>query len=81
MLFLGAIWPLEGQPQLLRQFSMVLPIRLVGNTMNNIVLKGWSLDHPSVLTGTSLTVLYTILLVLVLIVLRKLKKDWWVIQK
>ncbi|XP_060841940.1 ABC transporter G family member 23-like isoform X1 [Rhopalosiphum padi] len=77
----GAIWPLEGQPQLLRQFSMVLPIRLVGNTMNNIVLKGWSLDHPSVLTGTSLTVLYTILLVLVLIVLRKLKKDWWVIQK
>ncbi|XP_060878331.1 ABC transporter G family member 23-like [Metopolophium dirhodum] len=77
----GAIWPLEGQPQLLRQVSKLLPIRLVGNIMNDIAIKGWTLDHPSIITGTSMTVLYTILLILVLIVLGKIKKDLWVIQK
>ncbi|CAI6347958.1 unnamed protein product [Macrosiphum euphorbiae] len=77
----GSIWPLEGQPQLLRQVSKLLPIRLVGNIMNNIAIKGWTLDHPSIITETSLTVLYNILLILVLIVLGKIKKDLWVIQK
>jgi len=81
LLYLGAIWPLEGQPQLLRQVSKLLPIRLVGNIMNDIAIKGWTLDHPSVITGTSLTIVYTILLILVLIVLGKIKKDLWVIQK
>lgn len=81
MLHLGAIWPLEGQPQLLRQVSKLLPIRLGGNIMNDIALKGWTLDHPSVITGTSLAVLYTILLILVLIILGKIKKDLWVILK
>lgn len=81
MLFLGAIWPLEGQPQLLRKLSKLLPIRLVGNTLNDIALKGWTLDHPSIISGTSLTVFYIILLVLVLIVLGKIKKDLWVIKK
>ncbi|XP_022175207.1 ABC transporter G family member 23-like [Myzus persicae] len=77
----GGIWPLEGQPPLLRQVSKLIPIRLVGNMMNDIVIKGWTLDHPSILTGTSLTVLYNILLILVLILLGKIKKDLWVIQK
>ncbi|KAF0762245.1 ABC transporter G family member 23-like [Aphis craccivora] len=77
----GAVWPLEGQPQLLKKASKLLPIRLVGNTLNDIALKGWTLDHPSIISGTSLTVLYTILLVLVLILLGKLKKDLWVIKK
>ncbi|XP_025200634.1 ABC transporter G family member 23-like [Melanaphis sacchari] len=77
----GAIWPLEGQPPFLRQISKLLPIRLVGNTMNNIALKGWTLDHLSIITGTSLTVLYTIFLILLLIVLGKLKKNLWVLQK
>lgn len=81
MLYLGGIWPLEGQPPLLRQVSKLIPIRLVGNMMNDIVIKGWTLDHPSILTGTSLTVLYNILLILVLILLGKIKKDLWVIQK
>jgi len=81
MLYLGSIWPLEGQPPILREVSKILPIRLVGNMMNDIAIKGWSLDHPSILTGTSLTVLYSILLILILIVLGRIKKDLWVVHK
>lgn len=79
--FLGAVWPMEGQPQILRKVSELLPIRLVGNTMNNIALKGWTLGHPSIVIGTTATFAYTILFVLVLIILGKIKKDLWVLQK
>jgi len=81
LFYLGAFWPLEGQPQFLRKISEFLPVRLAGNAMNNIALKGWSLDHPSIIVGTTTIFAYTIMLVLILIVLGKLKKDLWIIQK
>jgi hypothetical protein len=71
----------EGQPEFLRLFSQFIPMRLLGNTMNNVALKGWSLSHPSIIMGISTTLVYTILLVLLLIILGKYKKQWWVIQK
>ncbi|XP_025415790.1 ABC transporter G family member 23-like isoform X1 [Sipha flava] len=77
----GAIWPLEGQPTFLRKVSELLPIRLVGNTINNIAIKGWTFDHPSIIIGTSMTLFYTVSLVFILIILGKLKKDIWVAQK
>jgi len=77
----GTFWPMEGQPQLLRNVSEFLPVRLAGNIMNNIALKGWSLDHPSIVIGTATTFAYIIILVFVLIVLGKLKKDLWVLKK
>jgi len=59
----------------------MLPIRIAGNTMNEIALKGWTWNHPSVLFGTSLTAIQVIVLVLVLIVLGKIKKEMWVLNK
>lgn len=81
LFFLGTIWPLEGQPKLLRIVSELLPMRLVGETMNNIALKSWTLDHPSIIIGTSMTIVYTLILVFAIIVLGKLRKDLWVAQK
>lgn len=72
---------MEGQPRLLRIVSELLPMRLVGKMMNNIALKSWSLDHPSIITGTSITIVYTIILVFFIIALGKLRKDLWVAQK
>lgn len=81
LFYLGTIWPLEGQPEFLRNLSELLPMRLVGNMMNNIALKGWTLDHPSIKIGTSMTIVYTVLLVFVVIILGTLRKDLWVGRK
>lgn len=81
MLLSGGVWPIDGQSPLLRSVSELLPMRLAGKTMNDITLKGWTLDHPSVIKGTSATFGHAILLILILIVLSKLKKNMWVIHK
>lgn len=81
LFYSGAIWPLEGQPVFLRKVSELLPIRLVGNTINNIAIKGWTLNHPSIIIGTSMTLFYTVSLVFILFILGKLKKDLWVSHK
>ncbi|XP_016664258.1 ABC transporter G family member 20 [Acyrthosiphon pisum] len=81
MLLSGGVWPIDGQAKLLRSVSELLPMRLAGKTMNDIVLKGWTLYHPSVIIGTTATFVHVVLLLLVLIGLSKVKKDMWVIQK
>lgn len=81
ILFIGGVWPIDGQTKLLRSVSELLPMRLAGKTMNDIALKGWTLDHPSVIIGTTSTFAHAVLLLLVLIGLSKLKKDMWVIHK
>lgn len=81
MLLSGGVWPIDGQAKLLRSVSELLPMRLAGKTMNDITLKGWTLDHPSVIIGTTATFAHAVLLLLVLIGLSKVKKDMWVIHK
>lgn len=49
--------------------------------MNDIALKGWTFDHPAIRTGTSITFAYAVLLICVLIVLGRFKKDMWVLRK
>lgn len=49
--------------------------------MTDITLKGWTLEHPSVITATTIMFAYVVVFVLVLTVLGKLKKDMWVINK
>uniref|UniRef100_A0A2H8TY93 ABC transporter G family member 23 n=1 Tax=Melanaphis sacchari TaxID=742174 RepID=A0A2H8TY93_9HEMI len=81
MLLSGILWPVEGQSHFLRPVSELLPMRLAGNAMNDISLKGWTFDHPSIIKGTSATFAHVILLILLLIGLSKVKKDMWVIHK
>lgn len=56
-------------------------MRVAGNTMSDIALKGWSWNHPLVMSGTVITVAQAFILVLVLFVFGKLKKDMWVMNK
>jgi len=56
-------------------------MRVAGNTMNDIALKGWTWHHQSILYGTAMTFVQLILLVLLLIGLGKIKKDMWVLNK
>jgi hypothetical protein len=79
--YIGGVWTIDGQSHLLRTVSELLPMRLAGKTMNDITLKGWTLDHPSVIKGTLATFAHAILLLLVLIGLSKIKKNMWVIHK
>lgn len=65
----------------IRKLSDLLPVRLVGYTMNEIALKGWTLDHPLLIARTTTLFIYTMVLVFILFVLGKLKKDLWVIHK
>lgn len=81
LFFLGVVWPIEGQPKLLRKISELIPLQILGQTVDGIRLKGWTLDHPSILFGITASFVYTILLVLILVVLGKYKKNLWVIHK
>jgi len=74
-------WPVEGQAPWLRSISNILPMRIAGKTMNDIALKGWTWDHPSILHGTAIICGQLTLLVLLLIGLGKIKKDMWVLNK
>lgn len=80
-IFLGVIWPVEGQSLLLKRLSESLPMHIAGQIMTNITLKGWSLDHPSVVMGTTIMFAYVTALILILTILGKVKKDMWVMHK
>lgn len=75
------MWPIEGQPLLLRKMSELIPLRLVGSSLNDVALKGWTWNHPSIIYRVSGTFLMIILLILTLNVLGKFKKDLWVLRK
>ncbi|VVC31700.1 AAA+ ATPase domain,P-loop containing nucleoside triphosphate hydrolase,ABC transporter-like,ABC [Cinara cedri] len=80
VLLSGMLWPFEGQPKLLRIGSELLPVRLISKTLNDIVLKGFAWNHSSIIKGTSSAIVYCMVIVLVLIVLGKYKRHWWIVQ-
>jgi len=77
----GGIWPLDGQQKLLVALSEFLPTRLASKMMNNISYKDWTLDNPSIAFGIATMLSYIAIIILVLIVMGKYKKDLWAIQK
>ncbi|VVC27530.1 Hypothetical protein CINCED_3A011626, partial [Cinara cedri] len=77
----SAVWPVESQTPLLRMVTELLPMRLAGNVMTNIALKGWTLEHPSVIKNIVVMFSYSVILVLVIIGLGKFKKNMWIMQK
>lgn len=77
---LGIVWPIEGQIPWLRMLSELLPTRIGGRTMNDVALRGWTWDHPSVMYSTAVLFSQLILSILVLFGLDKIKKDMWTIK-
>ncbi|XP_050542641.1 ABC transporter G family member 23-like isoform X2 [Daktulosphaira vitifoliae] len=80
-LLAGALWPIEGQPTYVRPITELLPLYIAGKTMNNITLKGWTIHHPEVFSGTMIILSYTIILLLIVVVLGRVKKDMWGVTK
>jgi len=74
LLFAGLCWPLEAIPIKLRYFSYTTPFSLPGIALRNVVVKGYSIGHSSILIGLSVSLGWCILsLVLGLFVLQKKK--------
>lgn len=47
----GAMWPLEGQHWMLRCFSITTPVTLPAISIRDVMLKGFPLSAPTVMTG------------------------------
>lgn len=75
------MWPVEGQPAILQVVTELLPMRIGGNTMTNIALKGWTSVDPVVMVNIAILVFHNAVLVLVLIGLEKKCKTIWVKHK
>ncbi|VVC43843.1 ABC transporter-like,P-loop containing nucleoside triphosphate hydrolase,AAA+ ATPase domain,ABC [Cinara cedri] len=74
----GAAWPVEGQFPLLQFVSELCPIRIAGNIMNNISLRGWTWEHPMVVASILKMLIYNVMLSLIVFILVKFKKDAWI---
>lgn len=56
----GMLWPLEGMPTALRYFSYTMPFTLPSISLKNIVMKGYSILHPTVLIGLIIAGIWTV---------------------
>lgn len=52
--FAGMFWPLQGMPMFLQYVSYCMPFTLPSIAVRNIMMKGYSFFHPSVLIGASI---------------------------
>lgn len=78
---LGLIWPMESAHPILKTFNRFLHLSIASETIGNLTLKGWPLQHPVVLRGLALTVLWLIVFALPVFFFSLLKKDTWVKKK
>lgn len=70
----GLLWPLEGMPNILRQFALIFPFTLPTISVRNIIAKGWTITHPQVYGGFIVIFIWIIgLFLLCLIGLRRWK--------
>jgi ABC-type multidrug transport system permease subunit len=68
----GIFWPIEGMPMLLRYASYMAPTTLPNQSITDVVVKGFTIAHPSVLIGLSILVIWFIAFILIgLITLEK----------
>lgn len=78
---LGIMWPIEAQMPFMKIVSEHLPLCYISRILNNIVLRGWTLGHPTVLTGIAIIIGYVFLHVIMLLFLTHIKKDAWLVRK
>lgn len=74
--FTGVFWPLEGMPLYLQYISYLLPFTLPSIAVRDILTKGWSIAHGSVIAGYGVTISWIIVLLILCLIGLKVKK-WW----
>ncbi|XP_022175206.1 ABC transporter G family member 23-like [Myzus persicae] len=77
----GIMWPIEAQMPFMKIISEHLPLCYISRILNNIVLRGWTLGHPTVLIGIAIIIGYVFLHVIMLLSLTHIKKDAWLVNK
>lgn len=75
------MWPIEAQMPFMKIISEHLPLCYISRILNNIVLRGWTLTHPTVLIGITIIIGYVFLHVIILLYLNHVKKDAWLVNK
>lgn len=72
---------MESAHPILRAFNRFLNLSIASETIGNLTLKGWSLQHPIVLRGLMLTILWLTIFATPVFFFSLLKKDTWVKTK
>lgn len=72
---------MEGAHPILRAINNFLPLSVASETVGNLILRGWPLQHPIVLRGLMLVILWLIVFALPVFFFGFLKKDTWVKPK
>ena len=61
----GIIWPVSAIPVWFRWVSYVQPTTLAINSLRNIMLHGWDIDHPDVYHGFVSSIAFAVLFFLI----------------
>ncbi|XP_050422029.1 ABC transporter G family member 20-like isoform X2 [Adelges cooleyi] len=77
----GVTWPIEAQPTVMKAISEHLPLCYISRLMNDIALKGWTIDCPAIWKGTAMVIVYILLHSIMLCCLSRVKKEAWLIRK
>lgn len=72
---------MEGAHPILRFFNRFLHLSIASETIGNLTLKGWPLQHPIVLQGFILTILWLIVFAIPVFCFSLLKKNTWLKSK
>lgn len=59
-LVVGMFWPIQGMPWVLQYLSYFMPFTFSSIAVRNIMTKGYSFFHPSVLLGSAVVTLWAI---------------------
>lgn len=78
---LGFIWPMESAHPIIRCFNRFLHLSIASETIGNLILRGWPLQHPMILQGVLLIILWLIVFALPVFCFSLLKKDAWLKPK
>jgi len=70
----GILWPLEAMPEFLRYIAYFLPFTIPTISVRNVLNKGWSITHPTVLMGYISTLGWIIGLLLLCLIGLRIKK-------
>ena len=72
--FLGIFWPLEGMPLYLQYVAFLLPFTLPSIAVRNVLAKGWTIAHASVIAGYGITITWIVGLLILCLIGLKVKK-------
>ncbi|XP_022905337.1 ABC transporter G family member 20-like [Onthophagus taurus] len=74
ILLCGLVWPLEGQPTVLRFISKCLPFTVAIESLRNVMRKGWGVVNLDVLNGIGISLAWIVGLSIISILLVKRKR-------